>query len=61
VSYSQLREELSKLHTQSPESQIAIDADENVEHRIVVKIMDLIEGVGFRRIGIVTSPAQEQP
>ncbi len=56
LSYSQLTAQLMALHKKTPEAQVAIDADESVEHRIVVKVMDLIEGAGFRRIGIVTSP-----
>lgn len=56
LSYAELKETLSKLHKKNPDAQIAIDADESVEHREVVRVMDLIEGAGFRRIGIVTSP-----
>lgn len=52
--------ELGKIYAKSPQAQIAIDADESVEHREVVKVMDLIEGVGFRRIGIVTSPPPDR-
>lgn len=57
MSYSEFKADLQALYSKNPQAQIAIDADENVEHRVVVRIMDLIEGVGFRRIGIVTSPA----
>lgn len=60
LSYQQLQEALAGIHKKSPDSQVAIDADETVEHREVVRVMDLIEGVGFRRIGIVTSPPPER-
>lgn len=61
MSYQQLQDTLSDLHKKTPDAQIAIDADESVEHREVVRVMDLIEGVGFRRIGIVTSPPADRP
>lgn len=57
MSYAQLREALKKVYAKNPNTQIAIDADQTVEHKVVVRVMDLIEGVGFRRIGIVTSPS----
>ena len=56
LSYDQLVEVLKGVYKKAADAQIAIDADENVEHKIVVEVMDLISGVGFRRIGIVTSP-----
>ncbi len=59
LSYSQLREKLLEEYRRSPDAQIAIDADETVDHGTVVKIMDIVESVGFKRIGIVTSPAEE--
>ena len=56
LSYEELKTALRKLHAKDTQAQVAIDADETVEHKIVVEVMDLISGVGFQRIGIVTSP-----
>lgn len=57
LSYAELRTRLQAIYQKNPQAQIAIDADETVEHKVVVRVMDLIEGAGFRRIGIVTRPA----
>ncbi len=56
LSYAEFEEEMKKLYAEHPETQIAIDADADVAHHIVVKVMDIITGVGFQRIGIITSP-----
>lgn len=60
LSYAELTQKLAAQYKKTPNAQVAIDADETVEHKVVVKIMDLIEGSGFKRIGIVTSPAPEK-
>ena len=56
LSYVQFEEVMKKLYKKQSEAQIAIDADANVAHHIVVKVMDILTGVGFHRIGIITSP-----
>lgn len=56
-----LRAALLDAFKKSPEAQVAIDADAQVEHRRVVEIMDIATGVGFQRIGIVTHPSQPGP
>ncbi|MCB9643303.1 MAG: biopolymer transporter ExbD [Myxococcales bacterium] len=53
---NELRAALMEAFKKNPETQVAIDADAQVEHRRVVEIMDVATGVGFQRIGIVTSP-----
>lgn len=56
LSLPELRSKLEALHKKNPDTQIAIDADESVEHKRVVAVMDTVSGVGFQKIGIVTSP-----
>ena len=60
-SYDEFQQELERLHKKNDGLQIAIDADKTVHHEIVVKVMDLISGAGFQRLGIVTSPAPPKP
>ncbi len=60
LSYRQLEEALKREYQRNPSAQIAIDADESVDHGTVVKIMDIVEAAGFKKIGIVTTPAEEQ-
>ena len=57
LNYMQLRSQLKQLFKKEPQTQINIDADQNVEHKSVVEVMDIISGIGFQKIGIVTSPA----
>lgn len=56
MSFAELKKELAALKQTNPDIQINIDADENVEHKQVVEVMDVITGAGFQKIGIVTSP-----
>jgi len=55
LTYPQFIEKLKELYKKEPETQIAIDADREVAHEMVVKVMDMISGVGFEKLGIVTS------
>ncbi len=59
LDYKGLKAALIELHKTNPDIQINIDADENVEHKQVVEVMDVITGSGFQRIGIVTSPSPD--
>lgn len=61
LNYQEFQNKLRALYKKRPQTQIAIDADKDVEHQIVVKVMDIVSGVGFQRLGIVTNPVPIPP
>ena len=57
VTLPQLRTEMRKVHTTSPEAMVLIQADRDARHGKVVEVMDLAKRIGFERIGIAIESA----
>jgi biopolymer transport protein ExbD len=49
-----LRARFEQLHKDSPESQVIIQADTDVQHGKVVEVMEVAKGVGIDRLAIAT-------
>src|SRR5437899_2549555 len=49
-----LRERLERLHKDSPEAQVIIEADTGVQHGKVVEVMESANGAGIDRLAIAT-------
>ncbi len=56
LSPDQLRERLSRLAGEKPDSLVIIKADKEVKHGLVVRVMDAINLAGIRRMAIATEP-----
>jgi biopolymer transport protein ExbD len=57
VTTPQLRREMEKIHTGTPDAMVLIQADRQSRHGRVVEVMDLAKQVGFERIGIAIETA----
>ena len=60
VSPAQLRREMQKIHTSSPDTMVLIQADRRSRHGRVVEVMDMAKTVGFERIGIAIETAPQR-
>jgi biopolymer transport protein ExbD len=49
-----LKSRLEKLHKESPEAQVIIQADTGVQHGKVVEVMEVAKSVGIDRLAIAT-------
>ncbi|MBD3360503.1 biopolymer transporter ExbD [Candidatus Peregrinibacteria bacterium] len=56
-SFRSLCSELKKIHTRLPGSTVVVEADENVSHGTVVRVMDSCRKSGFNRISIAVQPS----
>jgi biopolymer transport protein ExbD len=54
VEPDQLKARLEKLHTESPDAQVIIQADTGTHHGKVVEVMELAKQVGIERLAIAT-------
>jgi biopolymer transport protein ExbD len=56
---NQLSEKVKNELDNNPNSLVVLEADQNVTHGKVVRIMDLIKKGGAERIAIATKPRQD--
>jgi len=54
VDPQQLRERFDKLHKDSPEAQVIIQADTGTHHGKVVEVMEIAKAAGLERLAIAT-------
>ena len=54
VDAQQLRERFEKLHKDSPDAQVIIQADTGTHHGKVVEVMEIAKSVGLERLAIAT-------
>jgi len=54
VNFAQLFDELKKITDKNPQAVVVIQADKNVTHGVVVKIMDIARSSGIKKIAIST-------
>jgi len=48
----ELRARLGEIGRENPDILVVVQADQRVEHRRVVRVMDMAAGLGLRRLGI---------
>lgn len=56
----ELRERLEALRRRSPEAAVIINADGDLQHRSVVRLLDLVGGLGFPTVSIATEMGSAQ-
>lgn len=61
VGRDQIREALQKRLEKNPELLVLINADEHVEHGIVVEIMDAARQAGVAKMAIAVKPKDSRP
>ena len=61
VGRDQIREALQKRLEKNPELLVLINADEHVEHGVVVEIMDAARQAGVARMAIAVKPKDSRP
>jgi biopolymer transport protein ExbD len=49
-----LREKLTQIHKDNPQTMVVVQADKTVEHGIVVRAMDMAATIGLKRLAIAT-------
>jgi biopolymer transport protein ExbD len=54
VDAQQLRERFEKLHKDSPDAQVIIQADAGTHHGKVVEVMEIAKAVGLEKLAIAT-------
>src|SRR5437763_17009663 len=54
VDAQQLRERFEKLHKDSPDAQVIIQADTGTHHGKVVEVMEIAKGAGLEKLAIAT-------
>lgn len=60
VDLKDLRDQFNKAARANRQTQILIQADQQVTHGKVVEVMDLARGAGLHRLAIVTRPKSNQ-
>jgi biopolymer transport protein ExbD len=54
VAEGELSARLAEIKQKNPDVMVIVQADQTVEHRRVVKVMDIAATLGLRRLGIAT-------
>lgn len=52
TTFEQLLPKLSAAHQRQPDGQVMIEAEENVSHGQVVRLLDAVRAAGFKGVGI---------
>ncbi len=60
ISMSRLGSRLEGLFNQNNDALVVIQADESVKHGLVVKVMDLAQQTGLRRLAVATEPGSSE-
>ena len=60
VEFTSLREELDKIYENRTDKEIFLKADQKVPYGFVVKTMAKIKEAGIERLGMITTPLEEE-
>jgi biopolymer transport protein TolR len=61
LSLEELGNRLSALSREKPDSQVLVQADQEVSYGTVAKVMAKVKKANIRRVGLVTAPEEGAP
>ena len=60
LGWEELKTRLKQAFQENPDILVVIEADQNVHHGTVVKVLDLAKTIGFTRLAIATAPKEKE-